>query len=48
MSLLHGRRGLVVGIINDNSYAWHIAQRLRQHGAELLFTHLPGEKMQRR
>lgn len=48
MSLLQGRRGLVVGIINDNSYAWSISQRLRQHGAELLFTHLPGEKMQRR
>lgn len=47
-NLLAGRRGLVVGIINDNSYAWHIAQRLRDHGAELLFTHLPGEKMQRR
>jgi len=48
MSLLEGRRGLIVGIINDHSYAWHMAQRLREHGAELLFTHLPGEKMQRR
>jgi len=48
MSLLQGKRGLVVGIINDSSYAWCIAQRLRHYGAELLFTHLPGEKMQRR
>lgn len=48
MKLLDGKRGLIVGIINDNSYAWSIAHRLREHGAELLFTHLPGEKMQRR
>lgn len=48
MSILNGKRGLVVGIINDNSYAWSIAERLRHFGAELLFTHLPGEKMQRR
>ncbi|MBX3354471.1 MAG: enoyl-ACP reductase [Phycisphaeraceae bacterium] len=48
MSLMQGKRGLVVGIINDHSYAWSIAQRLRTHGAELLFTHLPGDKMQRR
>lgn len=46
--LLSGKRGLIVGIINENSYAWSIAQRLREHGAELMFTHLPGEKMQRR
>ena len=48
MGLMSGKRGLVVGIANNRSYAWHIAQRLIQHGAECLFTHLPGEKMERR
>jgi enoyl-[acyl-carrier protein] reductase I len=43
-----GKRGLVVGIANDHSYAYFIAESLRNHGAECLFTHLPGEKMERR
>ncbi|MFO0872973.1 MAG: enoyl-ACP reductase [Phycisphaerales bacterium] len=47
-SLMHGKRGLVVGIANDRSYASFIAQRLLAHGATCLFTHLPGEKMERR
>ena len=46
--LMQGKRGLVVGIANDRSYAWSIAERLMGHGAECLFTHLPGEKMERR
>lgn len=46
--LMAGKRGLIVGIANDRSYAWHIADRLIRHGAECLFTHLPGEKMERR
>jgi enoyl-[acyl-carrier protein] reductase I len=45
---MDGKRGLVVGIANDHSYAYFIAQSLLQHGAECLFTHLPGEKMRRR
>lgn len=45
---MSGKRGLVVGIANDRSYAWFIAQSLLAHGAECLFTHLPGEKMERR
>ena len=48
MGLMTGKKGLVIGIANDRSYAWHIAQRLQSHGAEMLFTHLPGEKMERR
>jgi enoyl-[acyl-carrier protein] reductase I len=48
MGLMDGKRGLVVGIANDHSYAWFIAQSLLHHGAECLFTHLPGEKMERR
>ena len=48
MALMDGKRGLVVGIANDHSFAWSIAQSLLEHGAECLFTHLPGEKMERR
>ncbi|MHC5007809.1 MAG: hypothetical protein ACYTGF_10680, partial [Planctomycetota bacterium] len=45
---MDGKRGLVVGIANDHSYAYYIAESLTREGAECLFTHLPGEKMQRR
>ncbi len=48
MGVLDGKKGLVVGVANDRSYAWHIADSLRKQGAELLFTHLPGDKMARR
>jgi len=47
-TLMAGKRGLIVGIANDHSYAYFIAESLRKHGAECLFTHLPGEKMERR
>ena len=48
MSLMQGKRGLVVGIANERSYGWFIARSLIEHGAECLFTHLPGDKMERR
>jgi enoyl-[acyl-carrier protein] reductase I len=48
MGLMTGKRGLVVGIANDHSYAYFIAESLVREGAQCLFTHLPGEKMQRR
>jgi enoyl-[acyl-carrier protein] reductase I len=48
MSLLAGKVGLIVGIANERSYAWYIAQSLAEHGARLAFTHLPGEKNERR
>ena len=48
MGMLSGKRGLVVGIANDHSYAWYIAESLLREGATCLFTHLPGEKMERR
>jgi len=44
MSLLAGKTGLVVGIANERSYAWHIAKSLAAHGAKCAFTHLPGER----
>lgn len=48
MPLMSGKKGLVLGIANDRSYAWHIANSLKTHGAEMMFTNLPGEKMERR
>jgi enoyl-[acyl-carrier protein] reductase I len=37
--LLHGRRGLIMGVANDHSIAWGIASELHSHGAELAFTY---------
>ena len=37
--LMAGRRGLVMGVANDHSIAWGIAQQLHKHGAELAFTY---------
>ena len=48
MALLDGKRALVVGVANERSYAWHIAKALHDHGADVAFTHLPGEKNERR
>ena len=38
-SLMKGKRGLVMGVANDHSIAWGIAQQLHKHGAELAFTY---------
>jgi enoyl-[acyl-carrier protein] reductase I len=48
MGLLDGKMALIVGIANERSYAWYIAQSLIKHGATCAFTHLPGEKNERR
>jgi enoyl-[acyl-carrier protein] reductase I len=37
--LMKGRRGLVMGVANDHSIAWGIAQQLAAQGAELAFTY---------
>jgi enoyl-[acyl-carrier protein] reductase I len=37
--LMAGKRGLVMGVANDKSIAWGIAQALHAHGAELAFTY---------
>lgn len=39
MTLLQGRRGLIVGVANAHSLAWGIAQAARQAGAELALTY---------
>lgn len=48
MGLLDGKKGLVFGVANDRSIATHIAHQLVHHGATCAFTHLPGDKMERR
>ncbi len=48
MGLFTGKQGLILGVANDWSIAWAIAQKLLAEGAEIGFTHLPGEKMERR
>src|SRR3954470_22393016 len=45
--LMRGKRGLIMGVANDHSIAWGIAQKLAEHGAELAFTY-QGEAFGRR
>jgi len=37
--LMAGKRGLVMGVANDHSIAWGIAQTLSAHGAQIAFTY---------
>ena len=46
-SLMRGKRGLVMGVANDRSLAWGIAQACAAQGAELAFTY-QGEALGRR
>jgi enoyl-[acyl-carrier protein] reductase I len=45
--LMHGKRGLVMGVANDHSIAWGIARTLAAHGATLAFT-FQGESLAKR
>ena len=47
MSLLKGKKGLIMGVANDRSIAWGIAKKLSENGAELAFTYL-GDALKRR
>lgn len=47
MGLMQGKRGLIVGVANDKSIAWGIAQALQREGAELAFTYL-NESLEKR
>jgi enoyl-[acyl-carrier protein] reductase I len=46
-SLLAGKRGLIMGVANEKSLAWGIANAAHLHGAKLAFTY-QGEVMQKR
>ena len=41
MGLFSGKKGLILGVANDHSIAWAIAQFIMAEGGECGFTHLP-------
>ena len=45
--LMHGKRGLIMGVANDHSIAWGIARTLAAHDAKLAFTY-QGEALGKR
>ena len=45
--LMEGKRGLIMGLANDRSLAWGIAQKLAEHGAEIAFSY-QGEAIAKR
>ena len=45
--LMHGKRGLVLGVANNRSIAWGIAKACHAHGAEIAFTY-QGEAFRKR
>ncbi|APG63267.1 enoyl-[acyl-carrier-protein] reductase [Sphingorhabdus lutea] len=45
--LMSGKKGIIMGLANEKSLAWGIAQKLREHGAELAFSYL-GEALEKR
>lgn len=47
MQLMAGKRGLIMGVANQNSIAWGIAAMLAKHGAECAFTY-QGEALGKR
>ena len=40
MSLMKGKKGLIMGVANERSIAWGISQKLAEAGADLAFTYL--------
>ncbi|HLJ62689.1 MAG TPA: enoyl-ACP reductase FabI [Stellaceae bacterium] len=46
-SLMAGKRGLIMGVANERSLAWGIAQAVRAQGAEIAFTY-QGEALAKR
>ncbi len=45
--LMSGKKGLVMGVANERSIAWGIAQKAHNHGAELAFTYQGGSLLKR-
>jgi enoyl-[acyl-carrier protein] reductase I len=46
MGLMTGKRGLIMGLANDKSIAWGIAETLRAEGAEIGVTYM-GDAMKK-
>jgi len=47
MTLMQGKRGLIMGLANDRSLAWGIAKKLAEAGAALAFSY-QGEALEKR
>ena len=47
MSLMKGKKGLIMGVANERSIAWGISKKLAEAGAELAFTYL-GDALKKR
>jgi enoyl-[acyl-carrier protein] reductase I len=47
MGLMDGKKCLIMGVANQRSIAWGIAQALHREGAQLAFTYVPDERMQK-
>jgi enoyl-[acyl-carrier protein] reductase I len=47
MTLMQGKRGLIMGLANDRSLAWGIAKKLGEAGAELAFSY-QGDALEKR
>ncbi len=47
MTILQGKKGLIMGVANSRSIAWGIAEEAHKYGAELAFTY-QGEALQKR
>ena len=45
MGFLEGKKGLILGLANDHSIAWGIAQAMHREGADLGFTYI-GETLE--
>jgi enoyl-[acyl-carrier protein] reductase I len=46
-TLMAGKRGIIMGVANDRSIAWGVAQAIAAQGAEIAFTY-QGEALERR
>lgn len=46
-ALMQGKKGLIMGLANDKSLAWGIAQKLHEAGAEMAFSY-QGEALKKR
>ena len=38
MSIMNGKKGLIMGVANERSIAWGIAKTLSENGAQLAFS----------
>jgi enoyl-[acyl-carrier protein] reductase I len=47
MGLMDGKKCLIMGVGNQRSIAWGIAQALHREGAQLAFAYVPDERMQK-